>query len=148
VGSNSHKSKERSQAEAAQAIDHQSNGRHASVASLAAVIAAEKPAGIAPWTEATEDLHVNLIQLPRERPIAEHVNSEVDVLILVLEGRGEIMIDGETFALIQHDVTIVRKGTRRSLRAMSTSLSYITCHRHRGGIWPRRKSSSSGSFAV
>jgi quercetin dioxygenase-like cupin family protein len=60
------------------------------LASLAA--AANRPG--ARWRLDGEDLQANLVWLGRGDRIEPHRNDEVDVLVVVISGRGELSLDG------------------------------------------------------
>ncbi len=46
------------------------------------------------WTRQSEDLNVNLLVFASGEGVAEHVNSEVDVLLVGIAGTGAVTIDG------------------------------------------------------
>ena len=48
----------------------------------------------AAWTHQSDDLNVNLLVFASGEGIAEHVNAEVDVLLVGIEGTGAVTIDG------------------------------------------------------
>ena len=93
------------------------------------------------WTlETPGELNVNLVHLDPGHAIGEHVNDEVDVVIVVLAGRGELTVDGHGTELAPHVVASVPKGSRRGVRAAEgEGLDYLSIHRRRGalGITPR-----------
>jgi quercetin dioxygenase-like cupin family protein len=91
------------------------------------------PGGVV-WSAPTSQLHVNLVDLPAGGEMAEHVNREVDVVVVVLEGAGELTVDGSA-----HDVeplvsVVVPSGARRRVRAGAEGLRYLTAHRARGPL--------------
>ena len=88
------------------------------------------------WGLQTEDLNVNLIVLEAGGAIAEHTNTEVDVLLVVVEGAGTVEVDGRRHDLRQGQALVVPKGARRSIRCTGDSFVYLTCHRRRAGLWP------------
>jgi mannose-6-phosphate isomerase-like protein (cupin superfamily) len=80
------------------------------------------------------DLDANVIRLPEGGAIGEHVNTEVDVFIIVWEGTGEIAIDDRTLPLHPGVATLVPRGTSRTIRADHEGMSYLTVHRRRGPL--------------
>ena len=83
------------------------------------------------------DLNINLLVLGAAETIEEHVNSEVDVLIVAIAGQGEIAVDDQRFPLIAGQALVIAKGARRSIRPVSDRFAYLTCHRTRAGLWPK-----------
>jgi quercetin dioxygenase-like cupin family protein len=92
------------------------------------------------WTlETSGDLNVNLVHLDAGHAVDEHTNDEVDVVIVVLAGRGRLMIDGHDTDVSAHVVTEVPRQVRRSVRAADDeSLDYLSIHRRRGPLGIRR----------
>ena len=88
------------------------------------------------WTlETPGDLNVNLVHLDAGHAVGEHANDEVDVLIVVLAGRGRLTVDGDGTDLRPHVVASVPRTSRRSLRASDDeALDYLTVHRRRGPL--------------
>jgi hypothetical protein len=44
------------------------------------------------WSVNSEQLNVNLLRLPTGDGVAEHVNNDVDVVLIVFEGNGELTV--------------------------------------------------------
>jgi quercetin dioxygenase-like cupin family protein len=66
--------------------------------------------------------------------VAEHVNTELDVLIIVLDGPGTAIIDGQTHDLAAGSAILIPRGTRRRITAEETGLRYRSVHRRRGPL--------------
>ena len=79
------------------------------------------------------DLDANLVHLVPDDGIGEHRNDEVDVLVVVRGGTGEIVVDGRPSALSDGVVVLVPKGAARSIRAGGDGLAYLSIHRRRSG---------------
>jgi uncharacterized cupin superfamily protein len=62
------------------------------------------------------------------------VGSELDVLLMVLEGGGMARIDGQEHALVAGSLLLVEKGSTRVIRAGSGGLRYLSVHRRRGPL--------------
>jgi quercetin dioxygenase-like cupin family protein len=85
---------------------------------------------------ASTDLNVNLLAFTGSDGIDEHVNNEVDVLIVALDGAGVLTVDGEASIMSPGQLTIVPKGASRSIRAKGGRFAYLTCHGRRRGLMP------------
>jgi len=88
------------------------------------------------WSVNSEQLNVNLLRLPAGDGIAAHVNQEVDVVLVVFEGRGQVTVDGATYPLEAGRVLVVPRGAARAMRCTAGPLVYLTCHRRRAGLMP------------
>jgi quercetin dioxygenase-like cupin family protein len=88
------------------------------------------------WTTASEDLNVNLVVVRAGEGIAEHVNTELDVLIVGISGEGIVNVNGESHPLTAGQLVLVPKGAVRSTRAATDRFAYLTCHRRRSGLFP------------
>ena len=78
------------------------------------------------------DLDANLVRLHSRGSITEHVNDDVDVLIFVQSGRGELTVDGETHRLRRDVLALIPRGARRQIAAGQTGICYLSVHRRRG----------------
>ena len=105
--------------------------------SLTEVAEAARRSGPA-WTAASDDLNVNLLVFTSGEGVGEHVNTEVDVLMIGISGSGTLSIDGTERAFRAGDAVLIPKGARRSTRAGDGPFAYLTCHRRRAGLWPKR----------
>lgn len=89
------------------------------------------------WSVNSEQMNVNLIRLRTGATIPAHVNAELDVLLAVYEGEGELIIDGETIALGPGIAVVVPRNAQRSLRCGRGPLVFLSAHRQRGGLMPQ-----------
>lgn len=78
------------------------------------------------------DLDANLVRLAPGEVIDQHVNDEVDVLMFVQSGRGELVVDGRRHLLAADSLALVPRGARRAIAAGSPGVTYLTVHRRRG----------------
>ena len=93
--------------------------------------------GIGPiWSLSSMDLNVNLIRFEGDAGVPAHVNEEVDVLVLAIEGEGTLELDGETQALRAGQCCLIPRGATRAIRSAGRTFAYLTCHRRRAGLWP------------
>lgn len=86
------------------------------------------------WSLASDDLNATALAWPAGHEIAEHVNDELDVLLVVLEGDGTVRVDGEDHALAGGHAVLVPKGAARSIRAGAAGIRYLSVHRRRGPL--------------
>lgn len=87
------------------------------------------------WTlEGSGDLNANLVRFEAGGGVGEHVDAEVDVLILGVSGSGLVNVDGEEHSLSSGVMVFVPRGARRSTRAASEGLAYLSVHRLRGPL--------------
>jgi quercetin dioxygenase-like cupin family protein len=90
----------------------------------------------AAWTRQSEDLDVNLLVFPSGDGVAQHVNAEVDVLMVGVVGEGLVNVDGKHHILRAGHALVIPKGAERGARSMSDPFAYLSCHRRRGGLRP------------
>ncbi|MEW6636274.1 MAG: cupin domain-containing protein, partial [Actinomycetota bacterium] len=92
------------------------------------------------WTlDGSLDLNANLVRFGAGGGVAEHTNDEVDVLFVGVAGSGVVVVEGEEMPLRPGGLVFAPKGARRSTRAASEGLSYLTVHRRRGPLSPTRR---------
>jgi quercetin dioxygenase-like cupin family protein len=85
------------------------------------------------WRLDGEDLQANLVWLGRGDRIQPHRNDEVEVLVVVVSGRGELTLDGQVHQLVPMVVAQLPKGTVRAIKAVDGPLAYLSVHRRRSG---------------
>ena len=83
------------------------------------------------WRLDGEDLQANLVRLDRGDRIEPHRNDEVEVLVVVVLGRGELTLDGQVHQLAPMVVAHLPKGTVRAIEAVDGPLAYLSVHRRR-----------------
>lgn len=105
----------------------------ADLAALARAEVARQPA----WSQASDDLNVNLLVIDGPGGVAAHVNDEVDVLFVGIAGTASIVVDETPHALAEGAALLVPKGARRAVEVARGRCAYLTCHRRRAGLWPR-----------
>ena len=117
-------------------MEEQPQSEGMSVADLVA-LAAQGSARQPAWTRRSDDLNVNLLVWEAGQGVEEHLNADVDVLLVGVLGEGVVAVDGQDRALRAGQALLVPKGTRRGIHAGSERFAYLSCHRRRGGLWPR-----------
>jgi mannose-6-phosphate isomerase-like protein (cupin superfamily) len=85
------------------------------------------------------DLDANLVRLGPGDGVGVHVNDEVDALLLVRSGQGELVVDGAVRELRPDVLALVPRGAPRSLRAGPAGLTYLSIHRRRGPLGVTRR---------
>jgi uncharacterized cupin superfamily protein len=86
------------------------------------------------WGMASTDLNATLLAWPPAHEVAEHVNEELDVLVIVLDGDGAAIVDGETHELAAGSAILIPRGARRRILAGAPGLRYLSVHRRRGRL--------------
>jgi quercetin dioxygenase-like cupin family protein len=115
---------------------HQSG--EATVLALATLLAQAEQTGPI-WSMTSEQLNINLLRFTAGETISEHVNSEVDVLGVVIEGEGVVTV-GTTDSVVQAgSLFVIPRGTWRAIRSTSAVFAYLSCHRRRAGLQPTVK---------
>ena len=83
------------------------------------------------WRLDGEDLQANLVRLGRGDRIQPHRNDEVEVLVVVVSGWGELTLDGPLHQLAPMVVFHLLEGTVRAIAAVDGPLAYLSVHRRR-----------------
>ena len=95
------------------------------------------------WRLDGEDLQANLVWLDRGDRIEPHRNDELEVLVVVVSGRGELTLDDQVHPLAPLIVAQLPKGLVRAIKAVDGPLAYLSVHRRRqGGLqvgWPAQQ---------
>jgi mannose-6-phosphate isomerase-like protein (cupin superfamily) len=86
------------------------------------------------WGMASSDLNATLLAWPPGHELVEDTNSELDVLLIVLEGGGAATIDEQEQALGPGSALLVQKGSSRAIRAGAEGVRYVSVHRRRGPL--------------
>jgi quercetin dioxygenase-like cupin family protein len=85
------------------------------------------------WRLDGEDLQANLVRLGQGDRIEPHRNNEVDVLVVVVAGRGELILEGQVHELAPMALAHLPKGAVRAVVAFDGPLVYLSVHRRRPG---------------
>ena len=88
------------------------------------------------WSVNSEQLNVNLLRLRAGDTIAAHANAEVDVVLVIFEGEGELTVGNTSYELSAGRAVVVPRGATRAMRCTAGPLVYLTCHRRRAGLMP------------
>lgn len=105
------------------------------VTDLLALLGPEARPGVN-WAVQSDDLNVNLLVFAQGDGVAEHVNAEVDVLLVAIAGAGEVIIGAERVDLRAGSTLLIPKGVPRAIVSRAAQFAYLSCHRRRTGLWP------------
>jgi quercetin dioxygenase-like cupin family protein len=61
-------------------------------------------------------------------------NGELDVLVVVVDGHGSAIVDGQSHDLVAGSAILIPRGTRRHITADQADLRYLSVHRRRGPL--------------
>lgn len=99
------------------------------------VVDLSAPSGHGPlWSTETEDLNATLLAWPAGAGPVEHVNSERDVLLVLLAGSATVTVDGEANEVQRGEVVILEKGRTRAIEAGPDGVRYVSAHLRRGPL--------------
>ncbi|GGZ34784.1 hypothetical protein GCM10010387_31020 [Streptomyces inusitatus] len=106
------------------------------LAGMAEAAAAPADRGGALWRLAAQErqLDANLIRVPPGEGVPGHVEPDLDVLLCVVTGDGELETDAGRQPLAAGAVAWLPHGTRRAVSAGREGLVYVTAHRRRPGM--------------
>ena len=97
------------------------------------------PGGIGPlWGMQSDELNATLLEWPPGGGVAEHVNDELEVLLVVIAGSARVSLDGEGHELAAGSLLLVPRGCARSVAAGSDGVRYLSVHRRRAPLLPSR----------
>ncbi|MGW6459585.1 cupin domain-containing protein [Streptomyces sp. NPDC055078] len=117
------------------------------LAGMADVRAAPADRGGALWrlTAAGRQLDANIVRVPPGGQVDAHVEPDLDVLLCVLTGSGELAT-GDTVRqpLEPGGVAWLPHGTRRAVSAGPGGLVYVTAHQRRPGLFVRSGPAAEG----
>jgi mannose-6-phosphate isomerase-like protein (cupin superfamily) len=83
------------------------------------------------WSDECEDLDITLLFWREGDHIAEHVNSEVDVVLIGLTGQGIVKVAGQEQVLTPGTLLIIPKGVPRSVTAGVGGFGQLNIHKRR-----------------
>jgi quercetin dioxygenase-like cupin family protein len=84
------------------------------------------------WTLDTgSDPNANLVRFGTGQGVGEHVNNEVEVIVVGVSGSGIVTVDQQEHALSAGMLVFIPKGARRATVSTSEDFAYLTVHRRR-----------------
>jgi mannose-6-phosphate isomerase-like protein (cupin superfamily) len=84
----------------------------------------------------TEDLDLTALAWAEGRGVGEHTNTEVDVAMIVLSGRGSILFGEERKEVGAGHLIVIPKGVLRSITALTSDFRYLNVHKRRKRLMP------------
>jgi uncharacterized protein (DUF2249 family)/quercetin dioxygenase-like cupin family protein len=88
------------------------------------------------WAHESEDLDVTLLSWQGGKRLEAHINNEVDVVLLGVEGEGVVTINGAEHEVRPGVLLLIPKGCERAIVSTSQQFSYLSVHRRRRGLMP------------
>jgi mannose-6-phosphate isomerase-like protein (cupin superfamily) len=82
------------------------------------------------------DLDSNFLRFDKGEGVPLHINAQVDVAGVVLEGEGFLQVDGQQQMLAEGDFFNIPKGTARKLRSAGGTFAYLSFHARRPCLMP------------
>jgi mannose-6-phosphate isomerase-like protein (cupin superfamily) len=92
------------------------------------------------WGMASSDLNATRLVWPAGRELAEDTNTQLDVLLVVLEGGGVAVVEQQEHVLGPGNLLLIEKGRLRAIRAGQNGLRYLSIHRRRAPLQIARPS--------
>ena len=86
------------------------------------------------WGMASAELNATLLAWPPGQGLVEQTASDLDVLVIVLEGGGAATVDGQEHELVPGSALLIEKGRTRAITAGADGLRYLSVHRRRGPL--------------
>ena len=86
------------------------------------------------WGIASTDLNATLLSWRPDHVVPEHVNAELDVLVVVLSGNAAVLIDDQPHDLAAGSALLIPLGARRRIEAGAAGVRYLSVHRRRGPL--------------
>jgi mannose-6-phosphate isomerase-like protein (cupin superfamily) len=83
------------------------------------------------WGVESHDLDCTLVAWPKGEGVTKHTNEEIDVVMIVMEGRALVELPGKDQQLMEGQLLLIRKGTSRRIEALSERLVYLNVHKRR-----------------
>jgi len=88
------------------------------------------------WAHECEDLDMTLLSWAPGKRIEAHINTEVDVVLIGIEGQGEVRVNGETHEMRGGVALLIPKGAERAIQATTERFSYLSLHKRRRRLMP------------
>jgi quercetin dioxygenase-like cupin family protein len=82
------------------------------------------------------DLDCNFLRFDQGEGVPLHINAQVDVAGVVLEGEGFLQVDGQQHLLSEGDFFYIPKGAARKLRSAGGPFAYLSFHARRPCLLP------------
>ena len=80
------------------------------------------------------DLDANLVRFDAGCGVGEHVNDEVDVVIVVQRGDGLVQVGRRAWPVQPAMLLMIPRGLTRAISAGADGIEYLSIHRRRSGL--------------
>ncbi len=91
------------------------------------------------WSHGGAQMDVNVLYFDKGEGVAEHVNDALDVWLVVIQGVGEAVINGESHPLTVGTCLYIPAGASRAIRSLGDPLLYASAHPKRRGLMPEMR---------
>lgn len=91
------------------------------------------------WGMQSIELNATLLAWPAGAGVAEHRNSERDVLVVVLDGSATLTLEGVEHEIGAHELVLLPRDATRALRAGDGGVRYLSIHLRRAPLVPRSR---------
>jgi quercetin dioxygenase-like cupin family protein len=91
------------------------------------------------WGTETEDLNATLLAWGPGEGSPEHVNTERDVLLVVVAGSATVTLGEERHLVRAGSALVLEKGLPRSISAGAEGVRYLSVHRRRAPLQIARR---------
>lgn len=88
------------------------------------------------WSHGGAQMDVNILYFDNGEGVAEHINHNLDVWLIVLHGSGEAHLDGVRHPLEPGTILYIPAGHRRGFHSTGGPLVYASAHQKRRGLMP------------
>ena len=91
----------------------------------------------AQWAHESDDLDLTLLSWAPGKRVEAHVNDEVDVVFIGVEGCAVVTVNGQRHELRPGTALLIPKGCKRAIEGVGAArFSYLSVHRRRRGLMP------------
>lgn len=84
----------------------------------------------------SSDMDCNFLRFDKGEGVPLHINAQVDVAGVVMEGEGFLQVDGQQHLLNEGDFFYIPKGAARKLRSSGGPFAYLSFHARRPCLAP------------
>lgn len=88
------------------------------------------------WGIESDDLNATVVSWPGGDGVAAHVNDLADVVMVVVRGSGQVLVDSEEMGLEVGQIVVVPKSASREIRAGSDGITYVNIHTRKPKLMP------------
>ncbi len=88
------------------------------------------------WGMQSDELNATLLAWPPGGGVGEHVNDELEVVMVVLSGSASVTLDGRERRLAAEQLLVLPRGARRAVKAGPGGVRYLSIHRRRAPLLP------------